>query len=58
MQFDPVKARSLDVLRYGGNRVWDYDEITWFAHQSQQYRGTWLSYAWNSSKRTGPNGYL
>jgi hypothetical protein len=42
----------------GGNWVWGYDEITWFAHQSKQYRSDWLHYAWNWVRRTDPNGYL
>jgi hypothetical protein len=42
----------------GGNWVWGYDEITWFAHQSQQYRSNWLNYAWNWVRRTDPNGCL
>jgi hypothetical protein len=40
------------------NWVWGYDEITWFAHQSKQYRRNWLFYAWNWVRRTDPNGYL
>jgi hypothetical protein len=42
----------------GGNWVWGYDEITWFAHQSKQYRGDWLEYAWNWVRKTDSNGYL
>ncbi len=42
----------------GGNWVWGYDEITWFAHQSKQYRSDWLRYAWNWVRKTDPNGYL
>jgi hypothetical protein len=42
----------------GGNWVWGYDEITWFAHQNKQYRRDWLHYAWNWIRRTDPNGYL
>lgn len=42
----------------GGNWVWGYDEITWFAHQSKQYRSDWLRYAWNWVRQTDPNGYL
>ena len=44
--------------RAGGNWVWGYDEITWFSHQSKQYRSDWLHYAWNWVRRTDPNGYL
>lgn len=42
----------------GGNWVWGYDEITWFAHQSKQDRSDWLRYAWNWVRQTDPNGYL
>jgi hypothetical protein len=48
----PGKAKA------GGIWVWGYDEITWFAHQSRQYRGEWLRYAWDWVRRTDPNGYL
>jgi hypothetical protein len=40
------------------NWVWGYDEITWFAHQSRDYRGNWLRYAWKWVRQTDPNGYL
>ena len=42
----------------GGNWVWGYDEITWFAHQSREHRSRWLQYAWNWVRRTDPNGYV
>lgn len=42
----------------GGNWVWGYDEITWFAHQTKAYRSQWLHYAWNWVRHTDPNGYL
>lgn len=37
---------------------WGYDEISWFARQSENYRDLWLHYAWNWIRRTDPNGYL
>ena len=40
------------------NWVWGYDEITWFAHQTKEYRASWLRYAWDWVRRTDPNGYL
>ena len=56
---------------YGGSRhpgqpnvqgefdwIWGYDEITWFAHQSKEYRANWLKYAWNWVRTTDTNGYL
>ncbi len=42
----------------GGIWVWGYDEITWFAHQNQQYRSNWLAYARDWVRRTDPNGFL
>jgi hypothetical protein len=40
------------------NWVWGYDEITWFAHQTKDYRANWLQYAWNWVRKTDPNGCL
>lgn len=42
----------------GGIWVWGYDEITWFAHQSQEYRSNWLTYASDWVRRTDPNGHV
>jgi hypothetical protein len=42
----------------GGIWVWGYDEITWFAHQSKEYRARWLGYAWGWVRTTDRNGYL
>jgi hypothetical protein len=42
----------------GGIWVWGYDEITWFAHQSREYRADWLRYARDWVRRTDPNGHL
>ena len=42
----------------GGFWVWGYDEISWFAHQSEQYRNNWLRYAWNWVREHDSNGFL
>lgn len=42
----------------GGIWVWGYDEITWFAHQSEAYRAGWLRYATDWLRKTDPNGHL
>ena len=42
----------------GGDWVWGYDEVSWFANQNKAYRAQWLRYAWNWLKKTDPNGYL
>lgn len=41
-----------------GHWIWGYDEISWFAHQSKEYRAKWLRYAWDWLKQTDPNGHL
>jgi hypothetical protein len=38
--------------------VWGYDEISWFANQSKQYRADWLHYAYDWIHMTDPNGHL
>ena len=40
------------------NWVWGYDEITWFAHQTSEYRSNWLQYAWDWVRATDTNGFL
>jgi len=51
-------SRQPGQAKAGGIWVWGYDEITWFAHQSQQSRADWLRYAWDWVRRTDPNGHL
>ena len=38
--------------------VWGYDEIGWFAHQSEAYRNQWLGYAWNWVRGHDANAYV
>ena len=38
--------------------TWGYDEISWFAHQSEAYRNQWLCYAWKWLRENDPNGWL
>jgi hypothetical protein len=38
-------SRQPGKANAGGIWVWGYDEITWFAQQSEQYRNDWLRYA-------------
>jgi len=51
-------SRQPGKANAGGIWVWGYDEITWFAHQSQQYRNDWLRYAWEWVPKEDPNGHL
>ncbi len=48
----PGKPRS------GSIWIWGYDEISWFAQQTKQYRANWLRYAWDWVRKTDPNGFL
>lgn len=38
--------------------VWGYDEITWFAHQTREYRAKWLQYAWDWLRDTDADAHL
>jgi hypothetical protein len=38
--------------------IWGYDEISWFAHQTEKERNDWLRYAWNWVRKTDPNGFV
>lgn len=38
--------------------IWGYDEISWFAHQAEEYRNQWLEYAWSWIRANDPNGWL
>ncbi len=38
--------------------VWGWDEICWFAHQSEAERNAWLSYAWQWVKDHDANGFV
>jgi hypothetical protein len=51
-------SRRPGEAKAGGIWIWGYDEITWFAHQSKEYRAAWLRYAWDWVRRTDANGYL
>jgi hypothetical protein len=42
----------------GFDWVWGYDEITWFAHQTLDYRANWLRYAWNWVQQVDSNAHL
>jgi len=51
-------SRQPGKPRAGGIWVWGYDEITWFAEQSVQYRNDWLRYARDWVQKTDPNGHF
>ena len=51
-------SRQPGQPKAGGIWIWGYDEITWFAHQSQSYRSNWLHYARDWVRGTDTNGFL
>ena len=44
--------------RGGADWIWGYDEISWFAHQTRQYRSDWLHYAWTWVRQVDTNAHL
>jgi hypothetical protein len=51
-------SRQPGKPKAGGIWIWGYDEITWFAEQSETYRNDWLHYAWDWLQKTDPNGHF
>jgi hypothetical protein len=51
-------SRHPGQAKQGGIWVWGYDEITWFAHQSERYRADWLRYVQDWVRKTDPDGHL
>jgi hypothetical protein len=51
-------SKTPGEAKAGGIWCWGYDEITWFAHQSKQYRADWLRYAQDWVRKTDPAGHL
>ena len=51
-------SRHPGQSKAGGVWVWGYDEITWFAHQSQKDRAGRLRYAWDWVRTTDLNDFL
>lgn len=58
VEFDNFGSSGKPGQNIGLHFIWGYDEICWFAHQSEDYRNQWLKYAWNWIRKTDPNGCL
>ena len=58
VEFDNYGYSGKGGQSVGGIWVWGYDEISWFAHQSEDYRNEWLRYAYNWIKEHAPDGHL
>lgn len=46
VELDNCGRSGREGQNIGGSWIWGYDEITWFAHQSDTRRADWLRYAW------------
>ena len=59
MEIDNFGAsRQPGKANAGGIWIWGYDEITWFAQQSEQYRNDWLRYGFDWVRKTDPAGHF
>lgn len=58
VEFDNYDSSGKEGQNVGGFWVWGYDEIGWFAHQTEQYRNDWLQYAWKWIRENDSNGFL
>lgn len=58
VELDNFGRSGREGQNIGRHWIWGYDEICWFAHQSEEYRNQWLCYAWNWVRKHDPNGHL
>ncbi len=58
VELDNFGRSGREGQNIGAHWIWGYDEICWFAHQSEEYRNDWLRYAWKWVRQHDPNGYL
>jgi hypothetical protein len=58
VELDNWGASGKEGQKISGCWIWGYDEICWFARQSETYRNDWLRYAWKWIREHDPNGFL
>jgi hypothetical protein len=58
VELDNWSASGKEGQIIGDPWCWGYDEIGWFAHQSESYRNQWLGYAWHWLAEHDGNGFL
>lgn len=58
VEFDNFGSSGKEGRNIGRPWIWGYDEIGWWARQSDEYRRMWLYYAWCWVRSNDPNGYL
>ena len=51
-------SRTPGVANLDDHFTWGYDDITWFAMQSEEDRNKWLWYAFDWLRENDPNGHL
>lgn len=56
VEFDNFGRSRREGQNIGAHWIWGYDEISWFARQSEEYRNQWLRYSWNWVREHDPNG--
>lgn len=58
VELDNFGRSGREGQNIGRHWIWGYDEISWFAHQSEEYRNQWLHYAQEWVREHDSNGYL
>lgn len=58
VEFDNFGRSGREGQNIGGSWIWGYDEICWFARQSDVDRAAWLRYASTWVRNHDPNGYV
>ena len=58
VELDNFGSSGREGENIGAHWIWGYDEICWFAHQSEEYRNNWLQYAWDWIREHDSNGFL
>jgi hypothetical protein len=58
VELDNFGSSGREGQNIGGHWIWGYDEISWFANQTEQYRNEWLKYAWKWVREHDSSGFL
>jgi len=58
VELDNWGASGKEGQHAGGGWIWGYDEISWYALQTEAYRNQWLKYAVGWIREHDPNGFL
>lgn len=58
VELDNWGASGKEGQAIGAPWTWGYDEISWFAHQPENYRNDWLRYARDWLRTHDPNAFL